>query len=252
MHNTQRPNGPGRIAVFIRASSESQKHSHENQMREIMAYLQSRNWPAPWKVYSETASSTGNDHSHRRAFNNLMMDIRTRQFDTLVCWEVSRLTRNYLGAATLYTTCQEAGVGIVDVSMNFYCDPHTHDGALVFKIRLMVAEEEAKQTRLRSEAGRSRRKAEGLPLGGRPRNKGTTLVRDRLIDDYNEGVPWKELAAKHNLSLGYVGKIIANARQEGRIMAYREKVQWGQKTGKLARPTRKKAIKVGGPYSGGA
>ena len=151
---------PRRAAIYARVSTLDQEP--ENQLAELRHYVAARGWTAVEFVDRGVSGS----RDRRPALDAVLMDIKRRRFDVLVCWRLDRLGRSLKHLVTLLDELQVLGVAFVSLQEGI--DATTPAGKLQMHILAAIAEFERARISERVVAGLARARRQGKKLG-RPR-----------------------------------------------------------------------------------
>jgi len=163
-----------KAAIYLRVSTPEQ-HA-ENQMPELVRYIEARGWVV-WEQYADEGVS--GTKASRPALDRLMEDARRRKFDVVVAWSVSRFGRSLVNSVVTMQELSDLGVGLVFVTQGV--DTTTTIGRGVVALLAALAEAEVEERRDRIKAGLRRARAKGKRLG-RPKRHlvPVKLVKERL------------------------------------------------------------------------
>ena len=153
---------PRRAAIYARVSTLDQEP--ENQLAELRRYVAARGWTAVEFVDRGVSGS----RDRRPALDAVLMDIKRRQFDVLVCWRLDRLGRSLKHLVTLLDELQALGVAFVSLQEGI--DATTPAGKLQMHILAAISEFERARIAERVMAGLARAKKQGKRLG-RPQKR---------------------------------------------------------------------------------
>ena len=149
-----------RVAMYVRVSWLDQQP--ENQIHELRRYVAARGWEAT--EFVEHGVSGAKDR--RPALDALLVEVRRRRVDAVVCWKLDRLGRNL---THLVNTLQEfRALGVDFVTLGEGIDTSTPAGRLMFGLLASIAEFERERLRERTVLGLDRARAQGVRLGRRP------------------------------------------------------------------------------------
>ena len=149
-----------RVAMYVRVSRLDQQP--ENQIQELRRYIAARGWEA--MEFVEHGVSGAKDR--RPALDALLVEVRRRRVDAVVCWKLDRLGRNL---THLVNTLQEfRALGVDFVTLGEGIDTSTPAGRLMFGLLASIAEFERERLRERTVLGLDRARAQGVRLGRRP------------------------------------------------------------------------------------
>jgi site-specific DNA recombinase len=161
-----------RAAIYARVSSAAQrdKHTIENQLRILPAFIESQGWKLAGTYIDDGRSAKAGKLEARDGFAALLRDAEQRKFDLLVVVDVDRLTRtdSIEERALILGPFQRLGIDIVTPSGG-RLDMRTMFGELWITIQALGAAEENRKRAERIKAGKLRAIAEGRkPAGPTP------------------------------------------------------------------------------------
>lgn len=154
----------GKVGTYIRPSTERQDDQHQRD--SITRYIDEHGLPQDRVEQYVDIESGSNDE--REQFNALLDEIRNDEFDHVIVWEISRISRRGATLQEFFDACEEHGVTI-----------HITDGAVekvkpdgtgrfVADIVGMVYQQERRQLIRRVKAGVRRAKNQGKWVGNVP------------------------------------------------------------------------------------
>ncbi|MBX0325893.1 recombinase family protein [Halomicroarcula sp. F13] len=154
----------GKVGTYIRPSTERQDDQHQRD--SIIRYIDEHDLPQDRVEQYVDIESGSNDE--REQFNALLNAIRNDEFDHIIVWEISRISRRGATLQEFFDACEEHGVTI-----------HITDGAVekvkpdgtgrfVADIVGMVYQQERRQLIRRVKAGVKRAKDQGKWVGNVP------------------------------------------------------------------------------------
>ena len=161
-----------RAAIYARVSSAGQKERHtiENQLRVLPAYVASQGWDLVGQYVDDGRSAKTGQLEARTGFAELVRDATAGRFDVLVVVDVDRLTRtdDMAERAAILGPFQRAGIEIVTPTSG-RLDLRTFLGEFHVVMQALVAAEENRKRSERIKAGKLRAIAEGRkPAGPTP------------------------------------------------------------------------------------
>ncbi|WP_435186688.1 recombinase family protein [Halobellus sp. EA9] len=154
----------GKVGTYIRPSTERQDDQHQRD--SITRYIDEHDFPQDRVEQYVDIESGSNDE--REQFNALLDAIRNDEFDHVIVWEISRISRRGATLQEFFDACEEHGVTI-----------HITDGAVekvkpdgtgrfVADIVGMVYQQERRQPIRRVKSGVERAKDQGKWVGNVP------------------------------------------------------------------------------------
>lgn len=158
-----------RAAIYARVSSQAQRDRHtiENQLRELPAYVASQGWTLVGTYVDDGRSAKTGKLDARDGFAQLLRDAEAKKFDALVVVAIDRLTRtdDMMERAAILGPFQRAGIDIVTPSGG-RLDLRTMLGEMYTMMQALVAAEENRIKGERIKAGKLRAIAEGRKPSG--------------------------------------------------------------------------------------
>ena len=159
-----------RCAIYTRKSSEEgleqSFNSLDAQREACLSYIESQRHEG-WKVVDEAYDDGGfsGGNMERPGLMKLLVDIKAGKVDSVVVYNVDRLTRSLADFAKMVETFDESGVSFVSVTQQF--NTTTSMGRLTLNVLLSFAQFEREVTgeRIRDKIAASKRK--GMWMGGR-------------------------------------------------------------------------------------
>jgi DNA invertase Pin-like site-specific DNA recombinase len=180
--------GPRFAAQYVRASTDMQKYSGENQKFAIAAYAARRRIQIV-RTYNDEARS-GLDIEGRPALRQLIEDIQSGEinFDLVLVYDVSRWGRfqNVDESAHYEYVCKRKGVSIAYCAEQFEND-NSISTSLLKSIKRVMAGEYSRELSVKVFNGQSRIAAKGFHIGSPPKY----ALRRWLVD--SKGLPKCEL-----------------------------------------------------------
>jgi len=218
-----------RAAGYCRTSGEGQRDntSIPRQQEDVEAYCKKQGWRFVRHYIDESRS--GSKVEGRDAFQQMMRDAASGQFDVIVVHNISRFGRNGAdiidGARTLK---RMFGVEVVDTKQHF--DTRDPRNTLLNFVHAGVSEHERLSIMERTIGARVKRAEQGLPWSGEKpwgrefqrtaKNSGTWIVSEKgqrlrsLLQRYAEGEPLAELVREYGFS---DGRYVYHALRSGQL-----------------------------------
>ena len=156
-----------RVAIYTRVSTLDQ--TIDNQLIELRDHCSRMGWEIV-KEYADEGLSGTLSRDKRPALNSLIKDAYRKKFDSVVCWDISRLGRSMKELILFLSDMKDKGVGICSVRQGF--DTSTSMGEIMFQFVGILSSWEREMIRERTLAGLERAKREGKTLG-----------RKKVVDD---------------------------------------------------------------------
>jgi len=145
-----------RVGIYARVSTAGGQQTTENQLIELRAYCQARQWTI-FKEHVDEGVSGAKDR--RPALDQPVADAKRRRFDVMLAWRLDRVGRNLRHLVLLLEDLQAIGVGFV--SLNEGIDLGTPAGRLPLYILAALSEFERCRIQERVMAGLQRARAQG-------------------------------------------------------------------------------------------
>jgi len=180
------PPEPDQTATYIRHSTADQDDAH--QRADINQWLTQHDLDiADVDVYAEQASGASED---RDEFLELIEEIETGAYTSVIVWELSRIARKGFLAQRFFDACadNETTIHVTNGSVR-RVEPDGH-GRLLADIISSVAAEERRQLIRRTRSGQRRAREEGKWLGQVPAGFARSedgYLTPLLDPDYDDG-----------------------------------------------------------------
>jgi DNA invertase Pin-like site-specific DNA recombinase len=194
-----------KAAVYARVSTFDKGQNPETQLMPLRAFCERAGWE-----YEEFVDHGSGLDEKRPAYNEMLLRIRRREFDALVIWKLSRLSRSLPQLiGTVHGELRPRNIQLV--SLTEALDTTTPLGHLVFYFLGALAEFEHDIISEGVKAGMARSKAQGHRIG----RKRVKVDYQRLLDAYQSagtvrgaarilgispGVAWDRLNEKGDLT----------------------------------------------------
>lgn len=129
-----------KVCLYIRVSTEEQTegYSLSAQVNTLRQYAELQGWHVT-NVYADEGIS-GKSIKGRPQLQQLLHDMQYEQFDAVLVWKISRLSRSLYDTLNLLRKFEEYNVKFISYSENF--DTSTPMGRLVLQIMAGIAEME--------------------------------------------------------------------------------------------------------------
>lgn len=154
-----------RVAIYCRVSTEEQAsegYSITAQLQTLRNYAGLYGWQVVKEYVDEGVS--GKNISGRPAMQQLVVDVEKDEFDAVLVWKISRLSRNMLDTLTVLDKFEENSVKFISYSENF--DTGSPIGRLVVQLMASIAEMERNTLSENVKLGMKQRALEGSWNGG--------------------------------------------------------------------------------------
>jgi DNA invertase Pin-like site-specific DNA recombinase len=146
-----------RAALYARVSAAGQ--TCDNQLLELRRYALARGWDGQEFIDQGVSGAK----ESRPALDELLLAVRRRKVDVVVCWSLDRMGRSLRHLIGLLDELQALGVGFVSLKEGLDCT--TPAGRLQWQIIGAISEFERERLRERVRAGLARVRGEGQRLG---------------------------------------------------------------------------------------
>ncbi|MGA1999027.1 MAG: recombinase family protein [Terriglobales bacterium] len=191
-----------KTALYARVSTRDKGQDVENQLRQLREFAGRQGWA----IVSEYVDHCSGKRSDREAFQKMFAAASRREFDVLLFWDLSRLSREGV-YETLQHLTRLSGYG---VAFRSYREEYLDSCGLFKDAIIGILAALAKQERVRlSErvvAGLQRARAQGR-VGGRPKATNDKM-RERILEMRRDGESLAEIAAELGVSKPTVYRVI--------------------------------------------
>lgn len=173
-----------RAALYIRVSTEEQVKegfSIQGQKERLKDFVKSQGWTIH-KFYKDEGYSAKN--LNRPAMQELMNDIRNKQFDVVLVYKLDRMVRSVLDLYELLSLFDENSVHFKSSTEMF--DTTTANGRMFITLVAAMAQWEREQLAERTVFGMERKFKEGQRNGGKAPYGYTLDENNKLIIDEKE------------------------------------------------------------------
>lgn len=214
-----------KVAVYIRVSSEEQKKeglSIEAQTRRLQEYCEFKKWTI-FKIYKDEGVS-GKSIKGRKEFIQMLEDSKKGKFSGIIVTKFDRAFRNVKDSLNTLEDFHERKIDFISISENI--DTTTPMGKAMFTIISVFAELERSMTGSRNKDIMLDKINRGLFPGKSPFGY-KTIIRDKKVVGFaispkqaevvqdafkmtSEGIGYKKICEKHNLSPQSYYNIIKN------------------------------------------
>ena len=151
-----------KVAIYTRVSTLDQ--TIDNQLLELRDHCSRMEWEIV-KEYADEGLSGTLSRDKRPALNALIKDAYRKRFDSVGCWDISRIGRTMKELVLFLSDMKDKGVGICSVRQRF--DTSTSMGEIMFQFVGILSSWEREMIRERTLAGLEHAKSEGKTLGRR-------------------------------------------------------------------------------------
>ena len=190
-----------KVVIYARVSTLDQ--TVDNQLIELRDHCSKMGWEIV-KEYTDEGLSGTLSRDKRPALNAMIKDGYRKKFDTVVCWDISRIGRSMKELVLFLSDMKDRGIGICSVRQGF--DTSTSMGEIMFKFVGILSSWEREMIRERTLAGLERAKSEGKILGRRKVTNDTMTAK--IIELRNEKKSFREIASEVGVSRGTVSNVL--------------------------------------------
>jgi DNA invertase Pin-like site-specific DNA recombinase len=190
-----------RVAIYTRVSTLDQ--TIDNQLIELRDHCSKMGWEIV-KEYADEGLSGTLSRDKRPALNSLIKDAYRKKFDSVVCWDISRLGRSMKELILFLSDMKDKGVGICSVRQGF--DTSTSMGEIMFQFVGILSSWEREMIRERTLAGLERARREGKTLGRRKVTNDTMTAK--IIELRSAKKSIRAIASEVGVSIGTVSKTL--------------------------------------------
>tara|TARA_B100000925_G_scaffold237930_1_gene186737 strand:+ start:90 stop:683 length:594 start_codon:yes stop_codon:yes gene_type:complete len=192
-----------KAVIYTRISTSDKGQTVDNQLRILREVAEKKGYEVVQEL-SDEGISGAKGRDEREGFNELIKGAIRKEFDIILCWDISRLGRSLKHL-----------VSFLDDIHSSNCDLYIHQsgmdttsasGKMMFGMIALFSEFERSMIRERVIAGQQRAKAEGKHIGRK------TNVNDAVITAVYQlrqnNVPIKRIAKDLQIGVGTVYKIL--------------------------------------------
>lgn len=194
------------IYGYLRVSSDEQDVNSQKQ--GVEQFAKDKNWNID-KYITDEGVSGGKDPDKRNLGPLLQL---LNKDDVIICSEISRLGRDLYMVMDILHYCMEKGCIIYTVKDKFVLGDDIQSKVLAFAFGLS-AEIERQMIRQRTKEGLRLRMKLGVlvgrPIGRLSENVKLDAVKDKVIEQYNWGVPLRRLAENFNVDRNTISRTLA-------------------------------------------
>ena len=190
-----------KVVIYARVSTLDQ--TVDNQLIELRDHCSKMGWEIV-KEYTDEGLSGTLSRSKRPALNAMIKDGYRKKFDTVVCWDISRIGRSMKELVLFLSDMKDRGIGICSVRQGF--DTSTSMGEIMFQFVGILSSWEREMIRERTLAGLERAKSEGKILGRRKVTNDTMTAK--IIELRNDKKSIRHIASEVGVSIGTVSNVL--------------------------------------------
>ena len=190
-----------KVAIYSRVSTLDQ--TIDNQLLELRDHCSKMGWEIV-KEYADEGLSGTLLRDKRPALNSLIKDAYRKKFDSVVCWDISRIGRSMKELVLFLSDMKDRDIGICSVRQGF--DTSTTMGEMMFQFVGILSSWEREMIRERTLAGLDRARSEGKTLG---RKKVITdEITSKIVKLRSIGRSIRDIASEVGVSRGTVSNVL--------------------------------------------
>ena len=193
-----------KVGIYTRVSTLDQ--TIDNQLLELRDHCSKMGWEVV-KEYADEGLSGTLSRDKRPALNSLIKDAYRKRFDSVVCWDISRIGRSMKELILFLSDMKDRGIGICSVRQGF--DTSTSMGEIMFQFVGILSSWERSMIRERTLAGLERARREGKTLGRRKVTNDTMTAKIIELRTANRSI--RDIASEVGVSRGTVSNVLRAA-----------------------------------------
>ena len=190
-----------KVAIYTRVSTLDQ--TIDNQLIELRDHCSRMGWEIV-KEYADEGLSGTLSRDKRPALNSLIKDAYRKRFDSVVCWDISRIGRSMKELILFLSDMKDRGIGICSVRQGF--DTSTSMGEIMFQFVGILSSWEREMIRERTLAGLERARRDGKTLGRKKVTDDTMTAKIIELRSANRSI--RDIASEVGVSRGTVNNIL--------------------------------------------
>jgi len=190
-----------KVVIYARVSTLDQ--TVDNQLIELRDHCSKMGWEIV-KEYTDEGLSGTLSRNKRPALNAMIKDGYRKKFDTVICWDISRIGRSMKELILFLSDMKDRRIGICSVRQGF--DTSTSMGEIMFQFVGILSSWEREMIRERTLAGLERAKSEGKTLGRKKVTNDTMTAK--IIELRNDKKSIREIASDVGVSIGTVSNVL--------------------------------------------
>jgi DNA invertase Pin-like site-specific DNA recombinase len=189
--------------IYTRVSLDDGRQTIENQRQQLMEFCQRMNW----SVTAEFTDRKSGKSLDRPGFKAMRAAASRREFDVLVFWDLSRLSRSgVLDILNFFQELKSWGVAYRSLQ-EAYLDSLGPFADVVISLLASIAKLEREKIRERTLAGLARARKQGR-IGGRPRVDDDPKLVKNLAALRSGGLSIRACAERLDISPTTVQKLV--------------------------------------------
>lgn len=177
------------------------------QLNNIQNFCTFKTWTDV--TYFKDLGESGSKKS-RPAFDEMMLKVRNKEFDVVLCWSFDRISRSTLQLVSLVEEFNELKVDFISLQQNI--DTTTPMGRMIFTVFAALAQFERETIRQRTKAGIDLAKSRGVHCG-RPETFNQD-DRKEVFALFQEGIKPDKIATITKMDRATVYRIIKKVSNE--------------------------------------
>ena len=190
-----------KVGIYTRVSTLDQ--TIDNQLIELRDHCSKMGWEVV-KEYADEGLSGTLSRDKRPALNSLIKDAYRKRFDSVVCWDISRIGRSMKELILFLSDMKDRGIGICSVRQGF--DTSTSMGEIMFQFVGILSSWEREMIRERTLAGLERARREGKTLGRRKVTNDRITAQIIELRTANKSI--RQIASEVGVSRGTVSNVL--------------------------------------------
>ena len=190
-----------KVAIYTRVSTLDQ--TIDNQLIELRDHCSKMGWEVV-KEYADEGLSGTLSRDKRPALNSLIKDAYRKRFDSVVCWDISRIGRSMKELILFLSDMKDREIGICSVRQGF--ETSTSMGEIMFQFVGILSSWEREMIRERTLAGLERARRDGKTLGRRKVTNDTMTAK--ILELRNEKKSIRQIALDVGVSRGTVSNVL--------------------------------------------
>ena len=190
-----------KVGIYTRVSTLDQ--TIDNQLIELRDHCSKMGWEIV-KEYADEGLSGTLSRDKRPALNSLIKDAYRKRFDSVVCWDISRIGRSMKELILFLSDMKDRGIGICSVRQGF--DTSTSMGEIMFQFVGILSSWEREMIRERTLAGLERARREGKTLGRRKVTNDTMTAK--IVELRTAKKTIRQIASEVGISRGTVNNVL--------------------------------------------
>ena len=190
-----------KVAIYTRVSTLDQ--TIDNQLLELRDHCSKMGWEVV-KEYADEGLSGTLSRDKRPALNALIKDAYRKRFDSVVCWDISRIGRSMKELILFLSDMKDKDIGICSVRQGF--DTSTTMGEIMFQFVGILSSWEREMIRERTLAGLERAKSQGKTLGRKKVTNDTMTAR--ILELRTSKKTIRDIASEVGVSVGTVSNTL--------------------------------------------